>query len=618
MNWGPKYKNSISFFIDSSIAFCIPFIGLYLRLGDLIFSLPPSFLLLQSIFLTISVLISHLIFRVHKVIWRYFGINSLLLIIKSATLSTFIFLLISFIGSRLEQIPRLVVLINWALLIILISAPRILYRAYREKTFNLKSSREAQLKKLPIILIGIGREAEIFLNEYNKLNQNYYYVVGILDNKKNVGRLFLNIPILGEIGDLEKVVAQLSKKNKKPARIIITSESYLGGQLKQLLKASEKLSIPVSKINKITDLEHTSSSSLQIKSIPIEDLLLRPQRTTDFTNVANMIKNKKILITGAGGSIGSEIVRQVAANNPQEICLLDSSEFLLYEIEQEIKPIFPRTKILTKLVDIRDKKTVQALFKNFKADIVFHAAALKHVPLLESHKVEAVLTNIFGTKNILDSALTNKVNNFIFISTDKAVDPLSFMGATKRLAELYCQSHASNKTNITIVRFGNVLGSNGSVVPLFKKQISAGRPVTITHPDATRYFMTISEAVGLVLQAATIQTYHSAQIFVLDMGQPIKIIDLAKHMIQLAGLKPEIDIPIQIIGLRPGEKIHETLFYEHEKLNKTEYIDIFQAHPKKVNAQLIEKTILELKEAISALDEKSCLKIIQKTIKKFL
>lgn len=610
----PRLKNLVAFLIDASSAVVVAFFALYLRLGNRIFSYPLDFLITQATAFTFCVIIVNYYFNIHRGIWRYFNIRYLENIIKASTISTLLFLLILFIDSRLEKFPRSVVFINWLLLILFQSLPRALYTAWFNGSFK-SFFKIKDITPTPILILGLGNSTELFINELQRSNAANYKIVGILDSKSNVGRTIQDIPIIGTIDGLEKVIKILEKKKIRPTRILISPELYIGGKLQKLLKISDELSIPMSKLPKLMELQHNLNSS-PIQSIPIEDLLRRHQRVIDRAAVANLVKNKRVLITGAGGSIGSEIVRQVANCEPHSLALLDNSEYLLYEIEQETLTKFPEANSFANLADIRDEKTIEKIFKKFQPDIIFHAAALKHVPLLESHKAEAVHTNVVGTKNLIDAAIKHKASHFIMISTDKAVNPVSFMGCTKRVAEMYCQSGANKNINLTIVRFGNVLGSNGSVVPIFEKQIASGGPVTVTHADTTRYFMTIKEAVGLVLQATVLNTDNNeAKVYVLDMGEPIKVLDLAKHMITLAGLKPDIDIPIKFIGLRPGEKLHEELYYSHENFDRTSNSGIFLAHPKTLAKNKLTKLIKDLELLALTKNDLGCDKQLRKILK---
>ncbi len=610
----PRLKNLVAFLIDTAAALFVSFFALYLRLGSRIFSYPIEFLLNQAAVFTLCVILVNYYFNIHRGIWRYFNIKYLEKIVKASSIAVLIFLLVLFIDSRLDKFPRSVVFINWLLLILFLSMPRVFYTALRNGSFK-GFLQDKNIAPTPILILGLGNSTELFINELQRSNAANYKIVGILDSKSNVGRTIQDIPIIGTIDGLEKVIKILEKKKIRPARILISPELYIGGKLQKLLKISDELSIPMSKLPKLMELQHNLNSS-PIQSIPIEDLLRRHQRVIDRAAVANLVKNKRVLITGAGGSIGSEIVRQVASCEPHSLALLDNSEYLLYEIEQETLTKFPEANSLANLADIRDEKTIEKIFKKFQPDIIFHAAALKHVPLLESHKAEAVHTNVVGTKNLIDAAIKHKASHFIMISTDKAVNPVSFMGCTKRVAEMYCQSGANKNINLTIVRFGNVLGSNGSVVPIFEKQIAAGGPITVTHADTTRYFMTIKEAVGLVLQATVLNTDNTeAKVYVLDMGEPIKVLDLAKHMITLAGLKPDIDIPIKFIGLRPGEKLHEELYYSHENFDRTSNSGIFLAHPKTLEKKKLTKLIKDLELLALNKNDSECNKQLRKILK---
>jgi O-antigen biosynthesis protein WbqV len=609
----PRYKNLISLIIDAASAAIVSILALYLRLGDTLWGYSYDFLTTQAVIFTLCVVAVNYIFKVHKGIWRYFNLSYFYKISKSSALAVLCFVGILFVDSRLDDFPRSVAFINYILLVLFLCLPRILYTLWFNKSLT-GFSRYKDVQPTPILIIGLGNSSEIFISEVARSRLANYKIVGVIDSKSNVGRTIYDIPVIGTLDNIEHAIKILDKKRKRPARMLISHEMYIGGKLKKIISLSDRLSIPIAKLPKLTELQHNLNSS-PIQSIPVEDLLRRHQRVINKQAVASFVKGQSVLITGAGGSIGSEIVRQVAECNPAEIYLLDHSEFLLYEIQQETKAKFPNIKSTAKLIDIRDEKAVYEFFHHAKPSVVFHSAALKHVPLLEDHKTEAVQTNIFGTKNIVDACTEHEVKNFIMISTDKAVNPSSFMGSTKRFAEMYCQSLPKSQTNITIVRFGNVLGSNGSVVPIFEKQIAAGGPVTVTDSSATRYFMTIREAVGLVLQATVLnENEKKSNVYVLDMGEPIKIIDLAKHMITLAGLKPNVDIKISVIGLRPGEKLHEELYYSHENLSKTSNDSIFLAPPVKLSHRSIVTSLKQLVIAIKKRDNIQLSKVVKKAI----
>jgi O-antigen biosynthesis protein WbqV len=607
-------KNFIALFIDLSGALVVSALGLYLRLGDDLNIYSKDFIN-QDLLFVLCAFISSMILGVYRDIWRYFNPDYLIRYFKYATLTILLFTLALFFTNRLENFPRSVIFIDWVLLIFATSLPRMVYKMYREASFDSIFRKTTCISNL-VLIIGVSRSIELFIAELSRMPNPPYRPVGILDAKQNIGRLLSGVPIIGDIKQLKEIVEDLTEKKQRPTRILVGSEAQLSGMLQELIAICKKLTIPISRLPKLTELSHNiSRAGAALQPIAVEDLLRRSQRSLDFAKIKRMIKGKVVLVTGAGGSIGSEIVRQCAQFHAKNIYLLDNSEFLLYEIEQECKRKFSGINVEACLVDVRDKAGIEEIMKSTKPDIVFHAAALKHVPMLEKHKLQAISVNILGTYNIVNAALKYKVEQLIFISTDKAVNPLSFMGASKRVAEMVCESNAGKDTKISVVRFGNVLGSNGSVVPLFEKQIEIGGPITVTHPETTRYFMTISEAVGLVLQAAALETQkNSCNTYVLDMGEPVKILDLAEQMVMLAGLKPYEDIKIEFTGLRPGEKLHEILVTDHESLEETVSRDIFLAHPVKISKESLLILLKRLLEALEARNEKTCNVIIKKLV----
>ncbi len=607
-------KNVIALSIDLVAASMVAFLGVYLRLGDTM-NIYSKDLINQDLLFVFCAFISSIVLNVYRDIWRYFNPDYLIRYFKYSTLTILLFTLALFFTNRLESFPRSVIFIDWLLLIFATALPRMLYKLYREASLDSIFRKTTYIPNL-VLIIGISRSVELFIDELGRMQNPPYRPVGILDKKQNIGRLLSGVPIIGDIKYFKKVIADLTKKKQRPTRILVGSEAQLSGLLQGLISTCKELAIPISRLPKLTELSHNiSGAGAALQPIAVEDLLRRSQRSLDFAQIKNMIKNKVILVTGAGGSIGSEIVRQCAGFDAKEIHLFDNSEFLLYEIEQECKLKFPSTTVQASLADVRDSLEVEQIISVIKPDIIFHAAALKHVPMLEKHKLQAVAVNVLGTLNVIKSALKHKVNQLVFISTDKAVNPLSFMGASKRVAEMICESCSGDDTKISVVRFGNVLGSNGSVVPLFEKQIEAGGPVTVTHPETTRYFMTIPEAVGLVLQAAALDDKKvMCKTYVLDMGEPVKILDLALQMIMLAGLKPYEDIKIKFTGLRPGEKLHEILVTDHESLEKTESNDIFLAHPDKIEKTRFAKQFAALLAALKERNEKKCNMIIKKLV----
>jgi O-antigen biosynthesis protein WbqV len=607
----PSVKSLISLSIDLTMAFIVAVLGVYLRLGNDMHIYINDFINHDVIFV-LSALVSNFVFNIYRDIWRYFNPEYLIRYFKYATLTVLLFTLILFFTNRLESFPRSVIFIDWGLLILATAAPRMAYVMYRNSSIKAIFNKSTYLPNL-VLIVGVSRSVELLIDELKRMPTPPYRVVGILDDKKNIGRLLSGVPIINEIKNLKTAVENLTTKNQRPVRILVGSEAYISGLLQDLISVSKELAIPISRLPKLTELSHNiSGTGAALQPIAVEDLLRRSQRNLNFNEIKSMITGKSILVTGAGGSIGSEIVRQCAQFEAKEIHLLDNSEFLLYEIEQECKQNYSSITFYTHLIDIRDEKDVNEALEKINIDLVFHAAALKHVPMLENHKLQAVSTNVIGTINVMRAALNKHIERIVFISTDKAVKPLSFMGLTKRVAELFCSLISNDKTKISIVRFGNVLGSNGSVVPLFEKQIAAGGPITVTHPEATRYFMTIPEAVGLVLQAAALKTNsRNCNTYVLNMGEPIKILDLAEQMIILAGLKPYQDIKIEFTGLRPGEKLHEILVTEHEHLSNTESNDIYLAPLSKITREDYDDAIAKLTNALAERNEKLCEDIVK-------
>ena len=559
-------------------------LSIFLRLGTEFNSLPNTLIIYGTALITALGAIVYRTTGLYKGIWRYASINDLINIIKATSMTIAAFLILMFAVTRLENFPRSVLFINWFVLIISLSGSRAIYRLYKDKKFFLKDISNDE-SSIPVLLIGATDRAELFIREMNRNNNPTHKIVGILDiNKNKIGRFIRGIEILGTISEISTIISNLEKNNKKnrPQKIIIASNDIEGNIVRDLLTFTDKTGISLARLPKITDLESDiNNEKLKVKPVDVFDLLSRPQALLDRNAMKKFINNKKILVSGAGGTIGSELVEQIINYEPKEIILLDNSEFLLYKIEKRIEEKKKNIKINSVLADIKDKKRIDNIFNESRPEIIFHAAALKHVPIVEKNPLEGILTNILGSINIAESCKKYGAAEMVLISTDKAVNPFSVMGATKRISEKYCQSMSgTSKTNFKIVRFGNVLGSTGSVVPLFQKQLERGGPLTVTHPKMKRYFMTVREAVELVIQSATLDNNKKGEIYVLEMGQPIAITEIAEQLIRLAGLRPNKDILITYTGLRPGEKIQEELHYKNERFTKTKNKSIFIVKPK--------------------------------------
>jgi O-antigen biosynthesis protein WbqV len=393
-----------------------------------------------------------------------------------------------------------------------------------------------------------------------------------------------------------------------------------------VLELAESVGATLARLPSLTDFRTSLGDDIEIKPVAVEDLLGRPQTVLDRASMKALVHGKRVLVTGAGGTIGSELVRQIAAFAPARLAMVDASEFHLYEIDLELHERFPELDRRAVLADVRDAGRIRRILAEETPELVFHAAALKHVPVVEAHTEEGVLTNAVGTRVVADACRANDVAAMVLISTDKAVNPSSLMGATKRIAESYCQaldiieSARPGGTRFVTVRFGNVLGSTGSVVPLFQRQLAAGGPLTVTHPDMTRYFMTVREAVELVLEASVLglgSGRRDGEIYVLDMGEPVHIIDLARQMILLAGLEPELDIKIEITGLRPGEKLFEEVLHDAEAVEPTAYPGILLAAPRTADHALLARALDELEAASRAGDRAEAIAIVRRLVPEY-
>jgi O-antigen biosynthesis protein WbqV len=575
---------------------------------------------------------SFLVFRLYRGLWRFASMQDLILVGQAVTLDILLFLPTLFYVHLLSDIPRSVPLITWFVLLILLGAPRFIYRAFKDKRFSI--SRELHARgRIPVILIGAAKGAEQFIRAMATTGAPYW-VVGVLDDEDGrlVGRKIAGVTIRGQTQDLRDVVNKLQKRGRAPQRVVITRPAgeFAGERLGMLVDEADALGLSVGLMPSLIEFRDASAAAqgkaLQLNPIAIEDLLGRPQTILDTSAVERLIAGRTVLITGAGGSIGSELCRQVAALQPKRLALVDQSEFNLYSIEMEMHETYPGLEVTANIADVREMHRLQAIFTAERPQIVFHAAALKHVPLVEQNPAEGVLTNTIGTRNVADAAREAGVAAMVMISTDKAVEPSTVMGASKRLAEGYIQAldvagaGPGQHSRFMTVRFGNVLGSTGSVVPLFRRQIAAGGPVTVTHPDMERYFMTIREAVQLVLQASAhgLETKGGeGRIFVLDMGQPIKIVDLARRMIVLSGLRPDVDIQIKFTGIRAAEKLTERLFETQEILSPTSLQGVLSAAPLVSDLSSVTRTLAELQAIAEAGDISLLVRTIARLIPAF-
>ena len=613
----PRLNRARIAFAHDTVMAALSFpLSMYLRLGDFFYFYLGEYIFAASLaFAAISAPI-FLYSRMYRGIWAYASIEDLAAITKGVTLSILIFLPALFLFTRLEQLPRSLPLIQWFILMALLGGPRFLYRVLKDRRLEniLKRSNH---QRVPVMLIGAGDAAELFIRQHNRDRNAPYSVVAILDDKGGrVGRSIHGVPIVAGLEELSDTLA--SGRHGQMQKLILTHNDMEGAEVRRIFDLAEAHGCTLSRLPRVTQLQTGLKEKIEAQPIAVEDLLGRPQTKLDREAMGVLIAGQNVLVTGAGGSIGSELVRQIAGFAPASITLLDSSEFGLYEIDRELEQANPKLTRYAVLGDVRDRTRLYQLVKSHAPSLVFHAAALKHVPMVEQNPLEGILTNVIGSRNVADACLAHKVQTMVLISTDKAVNPPNIMGATKRFAESYCQAldikaQKENGTRFVTVRFGNVLGSTGSVVPLFQKQLASGGPLTVTHPEVTRYFMTTREAVELVLQASAAGRSNNedvGRINVLEMGEPVRIFELAEQMIRLAGMQPNKDIEIRITGLRPGEKLHEELLHESEELLPTLSAGILLAAPRTSDISTLRDALDKLETAARNRHREEALQIL--------
>ncbi len=598
-------------------------LSLYLRLGDGMFFYSRGIVVEGTAVFTAIAAGVFLFMGLYRGLWRYASLSDLVAITRAVSLTVLLFLMFMFLWTRLEDLPRSLVVINWFVLMALLGGPRFLYRLAKDRRFAWREAGDGRAR-VPILLVGAGDRTELFIRALARTPDANYRVLGIVADRSNqIGSHIHGIEVMGAIDDLDHVVRTLATKGERPQRLVLTKDEVDGAKVRALFDKAAALGMTLARLPKLTELQSGISDKVEVKPVAFEDLLGRPQTPLDRSAMRGLIEGRRVLVTGAGGSIGSELVRQVCDFDPSELILVDNGEFNLYSIDLEAAEGYPDLKRRAVLLDVRDRERVTRLIREVRPELVFHAAALKHVPLVEANPVEGVMTNAIGTVNVADACIAANVAAMVLISTDKAVNPTSVMGASKRIAESYCQAldvTRGSATRFVTVRFGNVLGSTGSVVPLFQKQLAAGGPLTLTHPDMTRYFMTVREAVELVLQASALGIQGPAQegmIFVLDMGEPVRIMNLAQQMIQLAGLKPDIDIKIEIVGPRPGEKLAEEIFHSGENLVPTACAGILLAAPRAGKLDDVSARLAEISAACARNDTAAVLGLIQRLVPEY-
>lgn len=551
--------------VDAILVSAAYFFSYLLRFED---GIPPpvwdTFLATLPVIVSIKLAI-FFYFDLYKGMWRYTSLIDFINIVKASTLSSAVIVLFILFTFRFVGYPRSVFVIDWGMTIFLVGGLRFVIRLFLTNhisTLFAFNRTRANVPAKRLLIIGAGDAGEKVLREIRDNPNVLIEPCGFLDDARTKqGKTIHGIGVLGTVDDLKDLPDAYDE-------ILIAIPTARGSEMRRIVDICKRTGKKFRTLPSIGELIEGKVSVNAIREVTLEDLIGREEVNLDQERISRFISGKRILVTGAGGSIGSELVRQIGRYRPEAIGLLDFSEYNLYQIEMDCRRRRLCEAIHPYLADIRDRELMGRIFSLFKPHVVFHAAAYKHVPMQEHHPREAFRTNVLGTRNVVEAALNSQADRFVLVSTDKAVRPTNVMGATKRLAEMLTQSiNGSQRTRFMAVRFGNVIGSSGSVIPLFQQQLARGGPLTVTHPEVTRYFMSIPEAAQLILQAGTMG--EGGEIFILDMGKPIKVVELARDLIRLNGLEPDRDIAIEFIGLRPGEKLYEELITEGEGIVPT-------------------------------------------------
>lgn len=537
-------------------------------------------------------------FGLYRGVWRFASLPDIVRILKAVVIGTAIAMAMLFIFTRAEGIPRSVPVIYSIVLIMLLSGPRLIYRWLKDQHLYLSPRQR-------VLIVGSGQAGEMLARDILRSRRDAYQPIAFVDqNPRRIGRDIQGLRVLGKWDDIPDLTRKLDIDI-----IMLAIPSATAVQMRQVVELCERTGVPFRSVPKLQDLMSGKVHINELREVCIEDLLGREPVSLDWPAIRRELAGITILVTGGGGSIGSELCRQLARLNPNRLVVLDHSEYNLYQIEMELIRRFPDLELQCHLGDVTDRPYIDDVFMRHDPDVVFHAAAYKHVPMLEHQIRQAMHNNVLGTRNVAEAASRAGCGIFVLVSTDKAVNPANVMGASKRAAEILCQNlDAHSKTRFITVRFGNVLGSAGSVIPLFRKQISEGGPVTVTDPRMERYFMTIPEACQLIMQ--TVVLGNGGEIFVLDMGEPVKISYLAEQMIRLSGKIPGEEIEIEYIGLRPGEKMYEELFHKKEMLGKTAHEKVLLARYRKVEWEKLNETLNAISRACEAMNTKELKKLL--------
>lgn len=602
------FKTGVLVFMDACAVNAALFFAFYLRFEGRIPLQYYQQWFVMALVITLIRLIFFIAFGLYRSLWLYTSLPELFQVVKAVTASTIAFWTLITVYPFIH-LPRSIGVLTWVINIFLIGGIRLGIRLRREFIISRRKSRVNRR----VLIVGAGYVGAMAARQM--LHDTEYAMTPIAfadDDPTKQHRSIHGIPIAGKISDIRHMVSKY-----KPDEILIAIPSASRTKIREIVENIRKTQVPVRIIPDMLESAH-SVVLKQIRNVRIEDLLGREPVRVDLTEVAGYLKGERVLVTGAGGSIGSELCRQIAEFQPEKLLILGRGENSIYEIDQELNFTYgSKLKKLPIIADIKDRAKMEQVFRDYQPSVVFHAAAHKHVPLMENAPEEAVKNNVFGTKNVAELSKKYGVKRFVLISTDKAVNPTNVMGATKRVAEMIVQNLArtSHRTKYCAVRFGNVLGSRGSVIPLFKKQIQRGGPVTITHPEMTRFFMTIPEAVSLVIQAGAMG--EKGEVFILDMGEPVKIYDLAMELIRLSGFRPELDIPIAFTGIRPGEKLYEEILTEEEGTSATKHKRIYVGRPNGVNWEQLPEDLAFLDKWVTQADRYKVVEKLQQMVPKY-
>lgn len=602
----------------------------YLRFegGEAFYARLPLLLRILPFFVIFSVIICY-VFNLTTTKWRFISLPDALNILRVATVLAVALIVLDYaflFGATNPKAPvlfgRITIILYWFLQVFALSALRFGYRYFRYTRVRRHAQTEGASSTL---LVGRAADAEVLLRGIESGAVKQLWPVGVLSPAaSDRGQSIRNVPVLGGIDDVEDVIRDYAGRGKPISRLVMTPSAFEPeARPEAVLMRAKRMGVLVSRLPSLE-----SGDAPRLTNVAVEDLLLRPSEKIDYTRLETLVKGKAVIVTGGGGSIGSEICDRIATFGASRLLVIENSEPALYAVTEALAE--RSTAIIEgRIADIRDRERIMRLMGEFKPDIVFHAAALKHVPILERDWSEGVKTNIFGSVNVADAALAAGAEAMVMISTDKAIEPVSMLGLTKRFAEMYCQaldhdlmtqSAGRPRMRLISVRFGNVLASNGSVVPKFKAQIEAGGPVTVTHPDMVRYFMTIREACDLVLTAAThalAPARPDVSVYVLNMGQPVKIVELAERMIRLSGLEPGIDVEVVFTGMRPGERLNEILFATQEPTVEIGIAGIMAARPNEPPMQTLRKWLAALEDAIEREDRATIRAVLKDAVPEF-